>query len=78
LYSRGLSVRDIKAHLEDIYGVEVSPDLISSVTEAVIEEVREWQTRPLEWVYPIVYLDALRVKIGKNPTNGEKVPQNPT
>lgn len=63
LYSRGMSTRDIKAHLEDIYGVEVSPDLISSVTEAVIEEVREWQTRPLESVYPIVYLDALRVKI---------------
>ena len=63
LYSRGLSTRDIKAHLEEIYGVEVSPDLISSVTEAVIEEVREWQTRPLEAVYPIVYLDALRVKI---------------
>ncbi len=63
LYSRGLSTRDIKAHLEEIYGVEVSPDLISSVTEAVIEEVREWQTRPLESVYPIVYLDALRVKI---------------
>ena len=63
LYSRGMSTRDIKAHLEEIYGVEVSPDLISSVTEAVIEEVREWQTRPLEAVYPIVYLDALRVKI---------------
>jgi putative transposase len=63
LYSRGLSTRDIKAHLEEIYGVEISPDLISSVTEAVIEEVREWQTRPLEAVYPIVYLDALRVKI---------------
>ena len=58
-----MSTRDIKAHLEDIYGVEVSPDLISSVTEAVIEEVREWRTRPLEAVYPIVYLDALRVKI---------------
>lgn len=63
LYSRGLSTRDIKAHLEEIYGVEVSPDLISSVTEAVSEEVREWQTRPLEAIYPIVYLDALRVKI---------------
>jgi putative transposase len=63
LYSRGMSTRDIKAHLEEIYGVEVSPDLISSVTDAVIEEVREWQTRPLEAVYPIVYLDALRVKI---------------
>ena len=63
LYARGLSTRDIKAHLEEIYGVEISPDLISSVTEAVLEEVRQWQTRPLESVYPIVYLDALRVKI---------------
>ena len=63
LYSRGLSVREIKAHLEEIYAVEVSPDLISSVTDAVLEEVREWQTRPLDAVYPIVYLDALRVKI---------------
>jgi putative transposase len=63
LYSRGLSTRDIKAHLQEIYGVEVSPDLISSVTDAVLEEVREWQTRPLDVIYPIVYLDALRVKI---------------
>ena len=63
LYSRGLSVREIKAHLEEIYGVEVSPDLISSATEAVSELVREWHTRPLELVYPIVYLDALRVKV---------------
>ena len=63
LYSRGLSTREIKAHIEEIYGVEVSPDLISSVTEGITELVREWQTRPLEAVYPIVYLDALRVKI---------------
>ena len=63
LYSRGLSTREIKGHLEEIYGVEVSPDLISSATEAVTELVREWQTRPLESVYPIVYLDALRVKV---------------
>lgn len=63
LYSRGMSTRDIKAYLEEIYSVELSPDLISSVTEAVIEEVREWQTHPLEAIYPIVYLDALRVKI---------------
>jgi len=63
LYSRGLSTRDIRAHLEEIYGVEISHDLISSVTEVLIEEVRQWQTRPLESVYPIVYLDALRVRI---------------
>lgn len=63
LYSRGLSTREIKSHIEEIYGVEVSPDLISSVTENITELVREWQTRPLDAVYPIVYLDALRVKI---------------
>ncbi len=63
LYSRGLSCREIQAHIEEIYGVEVSPELISNVTEAVAEEVREWQQRTLEAVYPILYLDALRVKI---------------
>jgi putative transposase len=63
LYSRGLSTREIRAHIEEIYGVEVSPDLISTVTDNVSELVREWQTRPLETVYPIVYLDALRVKV---------------
>lgn len=63
LYSRGVSTRDIRSHIEDLYGVEVSPDLISSVTDNVQEFVREWQTRPLDAVYPIVYLDALRVKI---------------
>lgn len=63
LYSRGLSTREIQSHIEEIYGVEVSPDLVSSVTENITELVREWQTRPLDAVYPIVYLDALRVKI---------------
>lgn len=63
LYSRGLSTREIKSHIEEIYSVEVSPDLISTVTSAVEEKVREWQSRPLEAVYPILYLDALRVKI---------------
>lgn len=63
LYSRGLSTREIQSHIEEIYGIEVSPDLISSVTENITELVREWQTRPLDAVYPIVYLDALRVKI---------------
>jgi len=62
MYSFGMSDRDIKAHLEKIYNVEVSPDLISRVTNAVLEEVREWQNRPLEKSYAIVYLDALRVK----------------
>jgi putative transposase len=62
MYSFGMTDRDIKAHLEKIYNVEVSPDLISRVTNAVIDEVREWQSRPLEKSYAIVYLDALRVK----------------
>ena len=62
MYSFGMTDRDIKTHLEKIYNVEVSPDLISRVTNAVLEEVREWQNRPLEKSYPIVYLDALRVK----------------
>jgi len=62
MYSFGMTDRDIKSHLEKIYNVEVSPDLISRVTNAVLEEVREWQSRPLEKMYPIVYLDAIRVK----------------
>lgn len=64
LYARGLSVREIQAHLLALYGVEVSPDLISRVTDAVREEVREWQNRPLDPVYPVIFFDALRVKIG--------------
>jgi len=63
LYARGLSVREIQAHLKDMYGTEVSPDLISRVTDAVLEEVREWQSRPLDSVYPIVFFDAIRVKM---------------
>jgi len=62
MYSFGMSDRNIKEHLEKIYNVEVSPDLISRVTNAVLEDVREWQNRPLEKSYPILYLDALRVK----------------
>lgn len=63
LYARGLTVREIQAHLEEIYQVEVSPSLISTVTDAVIDEVRAWQNRPLERVYPILYLDCIMVKI---------------
>lgn len=63
MYSRGMSTREIQGHLEDMYKVEVSPALISTVTEAVMEEVKAWQSRPLDSVYPIVYLDALVVKI---------------
>jgi putative transposase len=63
MYARGMSTREITGHLEEIYGVEVSPTLISNVTEAVMEEVKTWQGRPLDAIYPIVYLDALVVKI---------------
>ncbi len=63
LYARGLSTREIQQHLEEIYQVEVSPALISSVTDEVIEEVKAWQNRPLEEVYPILYLDALQFKV---------------
>lgn len=63
LYARGLSTREIQAHLEEIYATPVSPDLISTVTEAVQDEVRAWQSRPLDAVYPVVYLDALLVKV---------------
>lgn len=63
LYARGMTVREIQGHLKELYGVEVSPDLISRVTDAVLEEVREWQNRPLDQVYPVVFFDALRVKI---------------
>ena len=66
MYSRGMSTRDIQSHLEEIYGVEVSPALISSVTSAVQEEVAAWQHRPLESRYAIVYLDALYVKMRDN------------
>jgi len=63
LYARGMTTREIQGHLEEMYQVEVSPTLISNVTEAVIEEVKGWQSRLLEPVYPIVYLDALMVKM---------------
>jgi putative transposase len=63
MYARGMSVRDIQAHLAEIYGTEVSPDLISSVSNAVVEEVQAWQARPLDAVWPIVFLDALVIKV---------------
>jgi transposase-like protein len=63
LYARGMTVREIQGHLAELYGTEVSPDLISRVTDAVLEEVREWQGRPLDAIYPIVFFDAMRVKI---------------
>jgi putative transposase len=63
LYARGMTQREIQGHLEEIYGVEISPSLISTVTDAVLDEVRAWQARPLDAVYPILYLDALQVKV---------------
>ena len=63
LYARGMTVREIQGHLAELYGTEVSPDLISKVTDAVLDEVRDWQNRPLDPVYPVVFFDALRVKI---------------
>jgi putative transposase len=63
LYARGMSTREIQSHLEEIYGAEVSPQLISTVTDAVAAEVAEWQSRPLEPMYPLVLFDALRVKV---------------
>ena len=63
LYARGLSTREIQGHLEELYGTQVSPTLISTVTDAVLEEVTAWQNRPLRSIYPIMYLDALFVKV---------------
>ncbi len=63
MYARGMSVREIAGHVRELYGIDVSPDLISTVTDAVLEELAAWQARPLEAVYPLIFFDALRVKI---------------
>ena len=63
MYARGMSTREIQGHLRELYGLEVSPDLVSTVTDAVLDEVAAWQGRPLEALYPLVFLDALRVKV---------------
>jgi putative transposase len=63
MYARGMSTREIQGHLRELYGIEVSPDLVSAVTDAVLDEVTEWQNRPLEALYPLVFLDAIRVKV---------------
>ncbi|RKK00479.1 transposase, partial [Teichococcus wenyumeiae] len=60
MYARGMSTREIVGHLRELYGIEVSPDLISAVTDAVLDEISAWQNRPLEPVYPVVFFDALR------------------
>jgi len=63
MYARGMSTREITGHLRDLYGIDVSPDLISTVTDAVLDEIAAWQQRPLDPVYPLVFFDAIRVKI---------------
>lgn len=63
MYARGMTVREIRGHLEELYGIDVSPDLISTVTDAVLDTVTEWQGRPLDACYPLVFFDAIRVKI---------------
>jgi putative transposase len=63
MYARGLTVREIQGHLQELYGIDVSPDLISTVTDAVLEEVAEWQNRPLDPTYALVFFDALRGKV---------------
>ena len=63
MYARGMTVREIQGHLADLYGIDVSPELISAVTDAILDEIAEWQNRPLEVVYPLVFFDALRVKV---------------
>ena len=63
LYARGMTTREIQGHLHELYEVEVSPTLISTVTDAVLEDVKAWQARPLDGVYPVVYLDAIHVKL---------------
>lgn len=68
MYARGMTTRDIQGHLKELYGVEVSPTLVSQVTDAITEEITLWQNRPLEEVYPIMYLDAVRVKVRHNGT----------
>jgi len=68
MYARGMTTRDIQGHLQELYGVEISPTLVSQVTDAITEEITLWQNRPLDEVYPIVYLDAVRVKVRHNGT----------
>src|SRR3954464_11948738 len=63
MYARGMSTREIQGHLRELYGIEVSPDLASAVTDAVLDEVAEWQERPLEPLYPLIFFDALRIKV---------------
>jgi putative transposase len=63
MYARGMSTREIQGHLQELYGIDVSPDLISTVTDAVLDEIAEWQNRPLEAMYALVFFDAIRIKM---------------
>jgi putative transposase len=63
MYARGMTIREIQGHLRELYGIDVSPDLISAVTDAILEEVSEWQNRPLEALYPLIFFDAIRIKV---------------
>jgi putative transposase len=63
MYARGMTTREIQGHLRELYGIDVSPDLISAVTDAILDEVAEWQNRPLETLYPLIFFDAIRVKV---------------
>jgi len=72
MYARGMSVRDIQAQLSELYGTEISPDLISSVTDEVVAEVQAWQARPLDAIWPVVYLDALVIKVRDQGVVGNK------
>jgi putative transposase len=63
MYARGMSTREIQGHLRELYGIDVSPDLVSAVTDAVLEEVTDWQNRPLEALYPLIFFDAIRIKV---------------
>lgn len=63
MYARGMSVREIQGHLRDLYGIDVSPDLVSAVTDAVLDEIAEWQNRPLEALYALIFFDAIRIKV---------------
>ena len=66
MYARGMTMKEIQSHLQEIYACDVSHELISNITDEVIEEVKEWQNRPLDEIYPILYLDAMMVKIREN------------
>ena len=66
MYAKGMTTEDIRSHLEEMYWVDVSPTLISRVTDTIIDQVRLWQNRPLDDIYPIVYLDAVRIKVKHN------------